>query len=84
MADNLLDQLHAREVPPPPPQMQRQVHRRLNQWLLAAQTAELVLHAFGYAAVQFGGAVLGLIQYTLTGDYRFPRQKDDRDEEETT
>ncbi len=78
MANNLLDQLNESEVPPPPREMTRDVHERLNQWLVFAQTADLVLRAFGYAAAYFGEAVLGMISYSLTGKFP-PRDEHRRD-----
>ena len=80
MPNNLLDQLQQSEVPPAPEEIRRAVHARLNQWLLIAQTAELVFSAFGYAALQFTSAVLGLTNFTLSGKYELPRS-DQQDNE---
>lgn len=76
MATNLLDQLTQTEVPPPPADIDRQVHRRLNQWLLVAQTADLVVRAFGYAAVHLISAIIGAVQLTLTGSYQTHSNQD--------
>ena len=82
MANNLLDQLNEGEVPPPPEQLRQDVHQRVNQWLLAAQTAELVLRAFSYAALQFAVAVMGLMNFTVVGKYELNREDEkDRDTE---
>lgn len=78
MTNNLLDQLHETEVPPPPSEMTRDVHKRLNQWLAFAQTADLVLRAFGCAAAYFAEAVLGMINYSLTGKYPNPPRDEHR------
>ena len=57
--------------------MRRDVHDRLNQWLLAGQIADLVLHGFGYAALQFASAVIGLMNFSLTGEYKLRRNNDE-------
>ena len=82
MANNLLDQLQNTEVPPPPVEMRREVHERLNQWLLVGQVSELVLYGFGYAVLQFSEAILGLFNFTLTGNYQLRRgsQHDSQDD----
>ena len=77
MATNLLDQLQDTEVPPPPVMIRREVHDRLNQWLLVAQIAELVVYGFGHAAAQFGATVLGLMNFTLTGEYSLKRDNEE-------
>ena len=74
MPQNLLKELTRAEVPPPPLDMQRGVHERLNHWLATGQVLELVLHAFAYAAYHFAPAVVGLIVYSLTG--KFPVTRD--------
>jgi len=78
MAHNLLDQLHETDVPPPPSQISRGVHVRLNQWLLFAQVMDLVLRAFAYATGHFAAAVLGMVSYSLTGKFS-ARDGTDRD-----
>jgi hypothetical protein len=74
---NLLEELNRAEVPPPPVNMQRGVHERLNHWLTTGQLIELVVHAFAYAAYHFAPAVVGAVAYSLTG--KFPEPRDDRD-----
>ena len=69
MPGNLLEQLNQTEVPPPPREMERDVHRRVNQWLLFAQVADLVLRAFLHCAVNFMEAVLSAVEFSLTGKY---------------
>jgi hypothetical protein len=69
MPNNLLEQLTKSEIPPPPPDMRRQVHRRLNQWLIAAQMGDMLLRAFVYAAGHFAQAVVSLIFFSLTGKH---------------
>ena len=65
------------DVPPAPVEMRREEHQRLNQWLLVSQIAELVLQGFGFAALQFGAAILGLFNFTLTGKYNLRRDNQD-------
>jgi hypothetical protein len=66
---SFLDQLADEEVPVAPPDFQRQVHRRLNHWLLVVQIGDMVAGAFPYAVQHFVRAVGGLIQLTLSGEY---------------
>jgi hypothetical protein len=69
MSHNLLEQLTKAEIPPPPRDMRRQVHQRLNQWLVAFQMGDMLLRAFVYAAGHFALAVVSLIFFTLTGKH---------------
>ena len=84
MANNLLDQLGQSEVPPAPVEIRRDVHDRLNQWLLVAQIAELVVYGFGYAVMQFASAVLGLTNFTLSGAYHLLRNSASKEENNDT
>jgi hypothetical protein len=77
MPQNLLEELTHAEVPPPPLNMQRGVHERLNHWLTTGQLIELVVHAFAYAAYHFAPAVAGAVLCSLTG--KFPVPRDARD-----
>ena len=74
---NLLEELTRAEVPPPPVDMRRGVHERLNQWLTTGQLIEVVVHAFAYAAYHFAPAVVGAVVYSLSG--KFPEPRDARD-----
>ena len=74
MSNNLLDQLSQDEVPPPPEQLREDLHGHLNQWLLAAHALDFLLHGFAYAAGQFCAAVLGMLKFTLTGEYQRQRE----------
>lgn len=71
---NLLDELTREEIPPPPVNMQRGVHERLNHWLATSQLIELVVHAFAYAAYHFAFGVAGAVIYSLSG--KFPVTRD--------
>ena len=89
MPNNLLDQLQHTEVPPAPVEVRREVHDRLNQWLLASQIAELVLYGFGHAVLQFGAAIFGLINFSLTGNYQLrhttkPSEQEDENNDNDT
>ena len=66
---SFLDQLADVEVPVTPPDFQRQVHRRLNHWLLVVQIGDMIAGAFPYAVQHFARAVGGLVQLTLSGEY---------------
>jgi hypothetical protein len=69
MSHDVFEELMAAEVPPPPAEMVRDVHERLNRSLLVAQLMEFVLWAAPYAAVQLGQAVAALAVGTITGKY---------------
>jgi len=73
---NLLEELNRIEVPPPPANMQRGVHERLNHWLATSQLIELVVHAFAYAVYHFAPAIVGAVVLSLSG--KFPETRDDR------
>jgi hypothetical protein len=79
MPQNLLQNLTHNNVPPPPPNMQRGVHERLNTWLTTAQLIELVVHAFAYSAYHFAPAVIGAIAYSLAGKFPPPRDAQHED-----
>jgi hypothetical protein len=66
---SFLDQLADVEVPVAPPDFQRQVHRRLNHWLLVVHIADMIAGAFPYAVQHYAQAVNGLIRLTLSGNY---------------
>jgi len=66
---SFLDQLADVEVPVAPPDFPRQVHHRLNHWLLGLHIGDMVAGAFPYAVQHFARAVVGLVQLTLSGEY---------------
>jgi hypothetical protein len=66
---SFLDQLADAEVPVAPRDFQRQVHRRLNHWLVAVQIGDMIAGSFPYAAQHFLRAVGGLVHLTLSGEY---------------
>lgn len=75
---NLLEELTQVAVPPPPVNMQRGVHERLNHWLATSQLIELVVHGFAYAVYHFAPAVVGAIVYSIAG--KFPATRDANEE----
>jgi len=75
MSLDLLEQLRQSEVPPPPDDFDRHVHRRLNSSLLLAQLVELFVRALPFAAIHFLRALGGLLTLSLTGRYD-PKRKD--------
>lgn len=66
---DLFDQLAEVRVPPPPKNLVRRVHRRLNRWLLALHLVEFVLQVVPYAAGHFVRAVGGWLMLTISGKY---------------
>jgi len=68
-----LEELALLEVPAPPAEFDRQLHRRVNQRLIAQHLADLVLRAMPWAMLHLGQALLGLVRFSLTG--RFDDQR---------
>lgn len=67
VARNLLDDLAKLEVPPPPTDFNRQVHRRLNGWLLLQQLADLAVKGMAYALLHFLRTIAAGLTFTFTG-----------------
>lgn len=67
---DLWEALSATDVPPPPAEFDREVHRRLNGRLAWSQVAELVFGVMPYALAQMAQAVCGALLFTWSG--RFP------------
>lgn len=74
---NLLEQLAELEVPPPPPsaQFDRQLHERVNRSLFVWQLVDLVVSGLPWAMLHFSRAVVGLIAFTVTGQYESKPKK---------
>jgi hypothetical protein len=72
MSSRLLEELAEWEVPPPPVELDREVHHRLNRWLLAQQLIDLACCALPYALVHFARGVWALMALTLTGRCELP------------
>lgn len=67
MVKNLLDELAEQPVPAPPLDFGRQVHRRLNDWLLAGQLIDLAVRGIPFAAWHFAQALFEALVFTMTG-----------------
>ena len=65
----LFEHLAEVRVPPPPKNLVRRVHRRLNRWLLLLHLVEFVLQVVPYVAGHFVRAVLGWLMLTISGEY---------------
>ena len=74
---NLLEQLADLEVPPPPPsaQFDRQLHQRVNRSLFVWQLVDLVVSGLPWAMLHFSRALVGLIAFTITGQYEAKPKK---------
>ena len=66
---NLLNQLADSEVPTPPPSFDREVHDRLNGYLLMAQMADLAVCGLPYAFSHMIQAMAAGITFSMTGQY---------------
>ncbi len=75
MANDFLDQLSDLEVPPPPAEFGKQLHDRVNHWLVIAHLVELACGAFPLAVMELGRALCGLVRFTLTGKYENSERK---------
>lgn len=67
MSTDFLERLAEAEVPPPPGELTRDVHSRLNRVLLAVHLVDLALRGMACAVVQFARPVGHLLALTLTG-----------------
>jgi hypothetical protein len=74
---NLLEQLAELEVPPAPPsaQFDRQLHERVNRSLFVWQLVDLVVSGMPWAMLHFARALVGLITFTVTGQYEAKPKK---------
>ncbi|MEO8496934.1 MAG: hypothetical protein ABI614_17825 [Planctomycetota bacterium] len=70
MASDLLQSLANEDVPDRPPELSRQVHQRLNPWLVTLHLAEFALQTLPYAFYHFLRALLGACLFSLTGEFR--------------
>lgn len=79
MTTDIWEQLAEREVPAPPPKLEREVHRRLNKALLVMHLADLFLRGMAFGVGHFAQAVAHLLARTFTGrpNAGLPHKKDD-------
>ncbi len=75
MPTDLLEQLAELPVPPPPSpqQFDRAIHRRINDRLIVGQLVDFFLRGFGFAALHFARALIGLLRLTFTGKFDGPK-----------
>ena len=75
---DLLESLADVDVPPVPatPEFTAGVRRKLHPRLLAAHVAGFALQALPWAAVQFVGAVLAALRFSVTGAWTHGRATD--------
>jgi hypothetical protein len=66
---NLLNQLADSEVPTPPPSFNRDVHERLNGYLLMTQMADLAVLGLPYAFSHMLQAMAAAMTFSVTGQY---------------
>ena len=76
MPTDFLEQLAEIDVPPPPPEFDRNLHQRLNHSLVVQQILDLGLHILPGAAMEFSRAVMGMLTLTVAG--KFPSIPNDR------
>ena len=70
MTNDLLEQLAATAVPPPPAELDREVHHRVNRSLLLLHLAELFFKALPYAILHLAAGLLGVLNYSFAGGHR--------------
>jgi hypothetical protein len=78
MVEDLLERLAEADVPPPPRELDRKVHERVNRALFAAQMADLALRGTVWALVQFARPLAHLAVLTLTGKPLEKRRGDEK------
>ena len=76
MSFDLFELLAEKDVPPVPADFDRQVHSRVNDSLIAVHVTEFVFQVVPYAILHFVQAVIGLVGFTLAGE--FPHDRGDR------
>ncbi|MGC3971809.1 MAG: hypothetical protein QM775_32045 [Pirellulales bacterium] len=75
MMDDLFEQLAEVRVPPPPKNLERRVHRRLNRWIVTLHVAEFVLRVVPYAAKHLLTAIAGGAKFSATGKFEEPKDR---------
>lgn len=75
MTPDLFEQLAERDVPPPPPHFNRQLHERVNRSLLASQLVDLALGAVPWATGHMLMALGGFLRLTVTGKFAPEKRK---------
>jgi hypothetical protein len=75
MANDLLQRLADSPVPPPPAEFDREVHRRLNSWLVLGQLLDLMFVGVPFVCVHFARAMMGVVVFSLTGRYETRRKE---------
>jgi hypothetical protein len=75
MVDDFFEQLAQGEIPPPPPEFDRQLHARVNRSLLLVQLMDLVFGATPWAIAQLARALVGLLAYSVTGKFENARRR---------
>ncbi len=66
---DLFDQLAETSVPPPPVELDREGHERVNRALVVGHVAEFALVAMPNAAWHLARAVVSLVALTFTGNH---------------
>ena len=79
MNHDFLEQLAELEVPEPPAEFDRQLHGRVNQWLLVQQLLDLALRGLPWAVLCFARALVGLGAFSITGRFPDERTPENRD-----
>jgi hypothetical protein len=67
------EQLANLEVRQPPPEFDRKLHERLNRSLVVQHLLDLATGAVPHALAEFARAVIGLVEFSMTG--RFGEEK---------
>ena len=75
MAKNILEQLGEVSVPPPPANLNDDVHQQLNSQLLMSQVWEFAICVLPVSCVLFARGLVALLMFTLTGRFDSPNMK---------
>ena len=81
MASDLFEQLAEVEVPPPPSDFDRNLHNRLNRSLTVQHVVDFGLGALPITALELLRAVLGMVAFSVTGE--FTSKKNSGDDQKT-
>lgn len=69
MIDDPFAQLAEQPVPPPPSDLERHVHQRVNRWLLGSHLLEMAARAAPFAIGHLARGFVAAVSFTATGKF---------------